>query len=206
MQVHDLQYRPLRAGTSIINARVNEPGTLGLIATDAAGANWIISCYHVLCDSGLGAYVQDDVVFQPAAVANSNSIAVTSKTKANAGLDCAAAKIQPGITVSNEVLGIGAIAGITAGAIGMRVVKSGGTSGITEGVISNVAAQTISIRIDSSFPLDYVLSEPGDSGSIWLEQTTQRAVALHRGLNTPREAVAVPIQVVLNSLALKQLP
>lgn len=206
MSVHDLQYRPLRAGTSIINARVNEPGTLGLIAADAAGANWIVSCYHVLCDSGLGPYMQDDVIYQPAAVANANQVAMTNKTKADAVLDCAAAKIQPGIAVSNEVLGIGPITGTSVGVIGMRVVKSGGTSGITEGVISNITMQAISIRIGPSFPLDYVLSEPGDSGSLWLEQTTQRAVALHRGLDTPREAVAVPIQAVLNSLALKLLP
>src|SRR5690349_9711818 len=158
MSVHDLQYRPLRAGTSIINARVNEPGTLGLIAADAAGANWIVSCYHVLCDTALGPYVQDDVIYQPTAIANANQIAMTSKTKADATLDCAAAKIQAGIIGSNEILGIGPIAGASAGTIGMRVVKSGGTSGITEGVISNITAQMLSIRIDPSFPLDYVLS------------------------------------------------
>lgn len=203
MPNHDLAYRPLRAGTSILNARVNEPGTLGLIAQDAAGAAWIVSCYHVLCDVNLGAYVQDDPIYQPAAVVNGNQIAVTSKTMADAGLDCAAAKVMAGIQVSNSILEIGPVTGVVAATAGMRVVKSGGVSGITEGVVANVAGQMVTIRIDASFSQQYVLSEPGDSGALWVEQTTQRAVALHRGLQTAREAAAVPVQLVMDKLGLK---
>jgi len=206
MSVHDLQYRPLRAGTSIINKRIDEPGTLGMIANDAAGAPWIVSCYHVLCDTALGAFVQDDAVFQPAAVSAANQIAMTSKTKADAGLDCAAAKVQAGILVSNSVLGIGPVIGVVAAIVGVRVVKSGGESGITEGVVSTVSGAEVRVRIDPSFPQDYILSTAGDSGSLWIEQETHKAVALHRGLVSPREAVAVPIQSVLNSLGLVLLP
>jgi hypothetical protein len=202
MSVHDLQYRPLRAGTSIMNGRMREPGTLGFIGHDAAGAAWIVSCYHVLCDTGLGLYVSDDAVFQPAAAAAENRVAVTSRTKADAALDCAAAKIDPGIAVTNAMLGIGDLAGVNAAAVGMRVVKSGGESGITEGVVTAVSATQISVRVDPTFPLTYELSAPGDSGSAWLEQGTRKVVALHRGLQTPKQAVAVAIQAVLASLQL----
>jgi hypothetical protein len=146
--------------------------------------------------------VQDDDVFQPAAVIEGNQIAITSKTKANNGLDCAAAKVRAGTALSNFVLGVGQISGVVAATVGMRVVKSGGESGITEGVISSVTVSEVRVRTDPSFPIDYILSARGDSGSLWLEQGTQKAVALHRGLVTPREAAAVPIQGVLDALQL----
>ena len=81
MSVHDLLYRPLRAGTSIVNERIESAGDLGFIANDAAGAAWIVSCYHVLCEVDLKAYVTDDAVFQPAAVVAGNQIAVTRRRR-----------------------------------------------------------------------------------------------------------------------------
>lgn len=202
MSVHDLLYRPVRAGTSIVNERINQPGTLGLIAKDAAGAAWMVSCYHVLCEVDLKAYVKDEAIFQPAAVVAGNQIAVTRKAKADAVLDCAAAQVQAGIKVSNEVLGIGAIPGVAAAVVGMRVIKSGGESGITEGIVSAVDGKAITIEIIDGYPDDYELSDRGDSGSAWLELGTHKAVGLHNSGNVG-EATAAPMQSVLDSLGLK---
>lgn len=195
-------YRPLRAGVSIINPRVNEPGTLGVILRAADGFLWAVSCYHVMCDGHLGPYVQDDPIYQPAAVADENKIGVTTAGKANRDLDCAAVKLLPGIDAQMAVLGLGALSVITDPEPGMRVVKMGAVSGLTEGVVFQVVDEQVSIRVDATFPVEYVLSAPGDSGSLWLEQGTNHAVALHRGLKTPKTATATAMTSVKVALGL----
>ncbi|HEY6926213.1 MAG TPA: hypothetical protein VI653_22205 [Steroidobacteraceae bacterium] len=200
-----LRYRPLLIGTGIVNARVNEPGTIGLFGQDGDGHLWLISCYHVLCDSGLGPYVQDDPIYQPAAAVAGNQVATTRATKAARDLDCAAAIVQPGIAAMQRALGLGDIRGLIAPRAGMRVAKVGAVGGLTEGVIVQIPDSTVTIRADPSFPPEYGLSLPGDSGAVWIEQETGGVVALHRGMSTPQMAVAVAIEAVLARLQLVPL-
>ncbi len=198
----DLQYRPLRLSTSIINGRVKEPGTLGLFGKDESGKTWLVSCYHVLCDGGLGPYTQDDVIYQPAAVSDAFAVARTDRGRANIDLDCAAALISDGLTTNSWIPGLGPLVQRVAPAMNARVIKVGAMGGITEGVITQITGATVMIRTDADLPLDYVISQPGDSGALWLDQTTRAAVALHRGLRNPRTATATAIDAVLTALHL----
>jgi hypothetical protein len=201
----DLAFRPLLAGTGILNARVNEPGTLGYIAADDVGELWIVSAYHVLCNAGLVAYASDETIYQPAAVAPENRIATTRAARANADLDCAAAQLDAGITGLNYQLGIGPASNPIEPAVGMKVIKSGAASGVTEGIIVAVSGTDVVIQIDPTYPTDFVLSLPGDSGAAWLEQQSRSLVALHSGRQSPRRAAAVSLTAVLAALRLKPL-
>lgn len=205
MSNSDLAFRPLLAGTSILNARVNEPGTLGYIASDDSGGLWLISAYHVLCNSSLLAYTTDEVIYQPAAAAPENGVAVTRAARADVNLDCAAAQLDAGVIGLNYQLGIGPAAAPIAPAAGMRVVKSGAASGVTEGIVISVTGIDVVIQIDPVYPTNFVLSEPGDSGAVWLEQQSRSPVALHSGRQSPRRATAVSFPAVLAALRLKPL-
>ena len=83
------------------------------------------------------------------------------------------------------------------------VMKSGLMTGVTEGRISAINGNRVTISPKRGFPDKYNLSGAGDSGSLWIEQTTRRAVALHIQGNRPggpEEAMGVPIHLVLNTL------
>jgi hypothetical protein len=205
MNNFDLGYRPLVAGVSIVNGRVGEPGTLGFLAADDAGQRWIVSCYHVLCDAGLGPFQQSDAIYQPAAVVGPNLIAMTDAKRADATLDCAAALLQPGIACTEIQLGIGKTGAVAVPAPGMRVVKAGAESGITEGTITTVFGTNVSIEIDQAFPVEYQLSAPGDSGALWVEQQSRSPVALHTGRTSARRAQASAFGEVLRALGLATL-
>lgn len=201
----DLRYRPILAGTSIVNARVNESGTLGYVAADSLGAIWIVSAYHVLCNATLAAYTTDEAIYQPAAIAPENRIALTNAARANSALDCAAALLDPGLFAFNYQLGIGLLTNPIEPVVGMRVVKAGAAGGITEGIVQSVSDDTLSIETDPAFPGEFILSEPGDSGALWLEQQSRAPMALHVGRPSPLHASAVPLLAVLAALQLKPI-
>ena len=201
----DLQFRPLRPGTSIINARVNEPGTLGLFGQDDTGAPWLISCYHVLCDAGLAQYGQDELIYQPAAVVAQYAVGRTNASRASVELDCAAALLLDGTSVDASIPGFGPLVQTATATVNMRVAKVGAAGGLTEGIITQVIGTSVVIRTDAEFPQDYVLSQPGDSGALWMDRDTRAAIALHRGLRTPRTATATSIDAVLQILDLRFL-
>jgi hypothetical protein len=167
---------------------------------------WIVSAYHVLCNASLIAYISDEAVYQPAAVAPENRVATTRAARANADLDCAAAQLDAGITGLNYQLGIGPAATPIEPEVGMRVVKSGAASGVTEGIVIAVSGSDVVVQIDPSYPTDFVLSLPGDSGAVWLEQQSRSPVGLHSGRQSPRRAAAVSLPAVLAALRLKPLP
>src|SRR5688572_6498501 len=80
------QFRPLRPGVQIINRTVNEPGTLGCFAADAAGQLHLISCYHVLCGLRRSPLPLDETVCQP----YSSHDAVGTVSRGDPALDIAA--------------------------------------------------------------------------------------------------------------------
>ena len=203
----DLAFRPLIAGTSIFNARIAEPGTLGYIAaaSDADGTLWLLSAYHVLCNPNSQPYATDEPIYQPAAQSPANRIALTQSTRANPTLDCAAARLDVGQTGINYQLGIGPASAPAQPAVGMRVIKSGAASGVTEGIVLSISGTDIIIQADPAYPTGYTLSEPGDSGSLWLEQQSRSPIALHSGRQSPRRAAAVSFPAILAALRLKPI-
>jgi hypothetical protein len=104
-----------------------------------------------------------------------------------------------------EILGIGKLSQPVVPTIGMRVLKSGAETGVTEGRIIKVTAEEVEIAPPGMLP-GYELSEGGDSGSIWVDAATNSPVALHfkgsdRG--TPERAYGRPIQAVLDALGVQ---
>lgn len=200
---HVRRYRPLLAGIEIFNPKAGDSGTLGLIAEDAAGDKWLVSCFHVLCGAN-GTAADDEPIYQ-GVLAPGTEVARTAIAKSNAALDVAAGRLL--VAADCAALGIGRLAGIGAPKVGTRVLKSGATTGVTEGIISRVEATRVTIEIPESFPLTYDMTERGDSGAPWIEAETRLVVGLHtsgtaQGVD---KAFAVPAALVLSTLALTGL-
>jgi endonuclease G len=180
---HRLVYRPLLGGVEIFNERVDEVGTLGFVARSSRSdpARWIVSCYHVLVGPPTRSPGPGEAVLQPS---DGTVIAAVDEGRADADLDCAAAKVAGGVDAVGSILGIGSPADPADPAVGMRLIKSGASTGVTEGVIVGIAGDDVTIATACGFDPNYDLSQPGDSGSLWVERATLRAVALHvRGLS-----------------------
>lgn len=197
-------YRPLRGGLAIVNPVVNRLGTLGIIATSDGQDRWIISAYHVLCRFDLSPFAASEPIHQPTDMGAATVIAMTDPNRADATADCAAAKVTPGIGAIGEILCIGEISAPIAPAVGKRVMKSGISSGVTEGIISDVTNGQVTIARLTSFPASYQLSMENDSGSAWVDAATFAPVALHqRGNPMAGEATALAMQTVLQTLRLQ---
>jgi hypothetical protein len=177
---HKLSYRPLRGGVEIYNPVVDEVGTLGFIAQAREGGpgRWIVSCHHVLVGAPGRLPGGDEPVCQPAKA--SKPVATLDLARLNAALDCAAARVMDGVEAVGEILGVGRLGAPVEPAVGMRILKSGIATGVTEGVIGAVAGTDVVIGIPCGFDANYELSLAGDSGALWVERETRRPVALHR--------------------------
>ncbi|MGD2108164.1 MAG: hypothetical protein PVI86_02105 [Phycisphaerae bacterium] len=208
---HVQRFRPLRAGTRIINGVCMNPGTLGFIGVDSAGAFWLVSCRHVLVrPKGWSdtPFAAGEPIYQPSKRVADSLVGRTVTGRANTQLDCAAAPLLDGTQPSAEALGLGEIANKPVAAKkNMFVVKSGMKTGVTEGRITKITGSTVQILPPKDFPDDYQLCDPGDSGALWLEKDTLAPVALHRAGNVrgPEFARASAIKDVLKVLNLKSL-
>lgn len=200
------QYRPLRSGIAIANPRAGVFGTLGCVATSNGADRWLVSCYHVLCRrlDSLEQPKLGELVYQPDIGAGREVAMLTDRF--DRSLDCAAALLMPGVAANDEILGIGRIAGAGIPTKDMRVIKSGVATGVTEGVIAADPTDGV-FRIVPlvGFPTDYDLTSESDSGSLWIDAQSRRAVGLHRAGNRSglEHAEAVDIGVVLTALGLK---
>jgi hypothetical protein len=176
---HQLLFRPLLGGVEIFNPRVNEVGTLGFIAQDVNANNqlWLVSCYHVLIGGANNAPLDGEAVLQPAS--EGTPVAFVDANRADPTLDCAAARLISTLAGSGSILGLGRISSPVSPEVGFRVIKSGATTGVTEGVIEEVNDDDVVIGHLLGFDLNYDLSLPGDSGSLWLRWNDFAPIALH---------------------------
>jgi hypothetical protein len=127
-------------------------------------------------------------------------------------VDVALASPLEDIVFSPNIVDIGGPpVGIDAPRLGLRVIKSGRTSGITEGLIIqtdvtvDVAYEGRPARFVNQFmvsPLDFIqgsaFSERGDSGSLVLNYQREAVGLLFSGSNTV--SVVSPIDAVLSAL------
>lgn len=181
---HCLAFRPVRGGTYVFNPNAAAPGTIGFIATSDNNDRWLVSCYHVLCRADFSDFTPGEAIYQPADVLAN---LVARVTRGERDLDCAAAIVEAGIQTSASILGMATLKPPTEPAAGMRLVKSGMATGITEGVVTSVSPEGL-VVIDrpSEYPTEYAASLPGDSGALWVTRDTFRPVALHTGVK-PQE-------------------
>jgi hypothetical protein len=115
---------------------------------------------------------------------------------------------MPGVAAVNELLGVGPInPAPVSPRVGMRVLKYGVATELTEGVVADIQGSDVIIAPAPGFPAEYQLSDIGDSGALWLEQGSLRAVALHKqgAAGGAEKAVGSVVNDVLARLGLKML-
>jgi hypothetical protein len=201
-------YRPLVSGIRIANAITESPGTLGCIGLDDDDRPWIVSCAHVLGRSRRSTDIAGNLepILQSTLDLGGGIVALTRIDKMNSLLDYGAALITPNVGVSTSVLQLaGPIERTAAAVAGMRVVKSGAQTGVTIGIVTDVTDSLITITSPPIVPDDYVLSDRGDSGAIWLDYETGRAIGLHFSGRDGNTAFARPLGSVLGALGLRLL-
>jgi hypothetical protein len=157
-----------------------------------------ISNYHVMVRTPP---VATDVISQPG---TNNAASILGRIAAfDRTLDCAVCQLgsRPWF---NDIYGVGAATGSTTARIGMKVMKSGLSSGVTWGIIDGMDSNEFTVVPDASRPASGEMSLPGDSGSIWMELATNHAVGLHyagESATDPQErAAAKHIGSVLTKL------
>lgn len=105
-------------------------------------------------------------------------------------VDCAIARVLNPDDVLNDILGIGKIAGIQEGELGMTIKKSGRTTGLTNGTIEqiDVTAQVSyganKTAIFTNQFLAGAMSQGGDSGSAVLNDSNNIVGLLFAGSDT----------------------
>jgi hypothetical protein len=185
---------PLIGGISCANRRVTA-GTLGAIVFDRTTCKpMILSNWHVLAGSAAAAVGED--ILQPGRVDGGTEVVATlTKMRLDSRMDAAVATLNGARSYSRDILGLGAVKGIDTPTLGMNVVKSGRTTGITEGIVDGVSLSTSinytdpgvvafsnQVRIVPRPPwpqVNYEVSMGGDSGSVWLNEANDKAIGLH---------------------------
>lgn len=188
---------PLVGGISVGNPRVTA-GTLGAIVWDKDdGQVCMLSNWHVLCGSPACAAGED--IYQPGVYDGgtaADTVASLKRWMLNADADAAIAKLNGARSHSQDILDLAPVAGIeTNPVLGMNVIKSGRTTAVTKGIIDGVSASVtinygggvvqifhnqLHIVPRPPWPaIDYEVSKGGDSGSVWIVESSNKAVGLH---------------------------
>jgi hypothetical protein len=221
--------RPVLGGISVGNPRITA-GTVGAVVFHRRTCEaMILSNFHVL--AGALAARAGEAILQPGALDGGTAadrVASLTRFRIDAAMDAAVAALDAGVAFDREVLALGTITGTATPVLGMAVVKSGRTTGITRGIVDGVSL-TASINYGSDVgvvtltdqvhlvprppwpSVDAELSMGGDSGSVWLEEATSRAVGLHfAGEVDPapssEHAICTPIERVMTEFEISFLP
>lgn len=200
-----MPYAPLVSGSRIVNGRTGSPGTLGFIGVGPHGDRFVVSCYHVLGRvRGSPELPGDGEAIWHTAELESDLIAQTDVSMMNARYDVAAAVLLPGIAVSADIASLGPIRGMIAAEEGMRLQKFGAETGLSTGVITYASDTLVEITADPDAPDEYVLSDRGDSGALWVTPDGA-AVAMHFQGRDGNRAFARPVAFVMAELGLRIL-
>ncbi len=205
----DQRFDPLPAGVAIANTKLKGIGTLGAIVYDQITRTPMgLSAHHVLVGNS-GQF--GDAVAQPASKAEQDIVGNLSRWDRE--FDCAVFQFNRSRSLSESFMGVSeSLHGDEEPLVGMRVVKSGRTTGVTYGIIDGVNEEGFTIIPDPTMPApDGEISLPGDSGAVWLETKTGMAVGLHvAGEANPdpadERAWAKRITRVLNALNITMKP
>ncbi|MBI4346971.1 MAG: hypothetical protein HY553_08965 [Elusimicrobia bacterium] len=209
----------IQPGYSVGNALSGDTGTLGAIVRRGIH-RYLLSNSHVLARSGLG--VVGETIVYPGPVdggtASGDVVAALAEFvlfEASAStrprhvneVDAALAEVHEAqlARVRASIRGLGRPSGRAKTRIGMRVVLSGRTSGITRGSVLAYPAQ---VRVDypgvglvafSGQAVCTRYTQRGDSGALVLEAKTKKVVGLHFSGSSTGSAFT-PISTVLERL------
>jgi hypothetical protein len=192
------RFRPLQPGCSVGFFDAQHPstmaGTFGFLATDGE-KRYVVSNNHVLADENRLAI--GGPILQPGLldggrpddppIARLTRFVPLSTTGTNT-VDCALAELLPGQEATPAVLFLGAPRGTAPAAIDMVVHKFGRTTGFTAGRVTSIETD-VNVQYDggnATFENQMIIvglnSQPfsasGDSGSLILERSTNKAVGL----------------------------
>jgi hypothetical protein len=198
-----LPFRPLQGGIAIGGGAT---GAIGLVATADGKDRWILSCYDVLGGPGARIPGEGAPVLQPPDRREGKPVAHLATARVDPSLDCAAVRIEPGVGAVSGILGLPPLGRPMRPGPGMRVVKSGPGTGVTEGVITAIRGDEVIIEPPPGFPEDYELIGRADAGAVWVEVTLGAPVALQTSCGTdarPARARAVALPQVLRRLGLR---
>ena len=217
---------PLIGGISCGNPRVTA-GTIGAIVFNKTTCKpMILSNWHVL--AGASAAAVGESILQPGQFdGGTQTVANLTKMVLDSRMDAAVATLNGARGHTRDILGLGTVSGIDSPTLGMDVVKSGRTTGITEGLVDGVSMSVSinygdpgvvsfsnQIRIVPRAPwptVDYEVSKGGDSGSVWLNEANNRAIGLHfAGETSPspsaENAICSPMGPIATELNFSFLP
>jgi hypothetical protein len=199
MQMPDprTKIRPAQPGSSIgfrdPNNQFVMAGTFGAVVKDRDGI-YVLSNNHVLADENR--LPTGSPIFQPGLLDSGNPATdqiaaltrfVTLQAQQPNTVDCAIAKAASPNILLKDILYIGAPSGTAPAAIDMSVHKFGRTTGYTVGQVTSVDTD-VTVQYDLgniNFTGQIIVtgtgqsfSNAGDSGSLILERSTNKAVAL----------------------------
>ncbi len=206
---------PMQGGISISNASLRGSGTLGGLVRDReTGDPMILSNWHVL--AGHWGIRSGWPIYQPGrgdGGRRADTVATFSHSAMSSHLDAAVARLTGSRSLLNHPLGLDPVKGVSWAMPGMEVIKSGRTTGVTYGRVTGVEGTFVGYfggvyglicNVMTIVPrpgMEQVVSEGGDSGSLWLQEETMHAVGLHfAGNDDPEEALAMDMQPILDAL------
>jgi hypothetical protein len=171
----DVRQVPVIGGVTLGNTRSVLNGTLGAVVFDQRSLQpMALSNYHVLVvEPPQGT----DMIAQPQTSAATDALGNLERWDKR--YDCAVCRITSR-RVSAELADLGAARGTQSPRVGMKVIKSGRTTGVTRGVIDGTDGAEFTVIPDPDFPAPGgEISASGDSGSLWLDSESLLAVGLH---------------------------
>jgi hypothetical protein len=205
VEEHRRRRYPLVGGISIGNLTLGGLGTLGVSVFDnVSGEDMILSNWHVLCgrpDCAVG-----EPIIQPGTgggdsggsgdlVARLHRFALTDE------VDAAIARLTGHRFLLKEVLGLGTISEVGTAELGMLVRKSGRTTGITVGMVTDISADVLGHHNQIVVEADEKIGDRGDSGSIWIDDANRVVGLLFTGeVPSGERMYANPISAVLQAL------
>ena len=214
----DDRYQVVPLGVSI-GSRFSTAGTLGAKVIDRkSGDEMILSNWHVM--AGRPGARAGTPIWQPGWIDGGtnedNTIAKLTRWVLEP-CDAAVAKITGSRKVTSKTTEGRAIVDVTEPMLGMRVWKSGRSTGYTEGIIDgikmNVSLPYGDLGIKKLESVMHIVPRPGagsveisqggDSGAVWVDQGSGKAVGLHfagESANLPEHALASEIIMVTEAL------
>jgi len=137
----------------------------------------------------------------------SHRMRLTRKTGGENFVDAAVAVLADPAAAVGEIVGLGEIRGVAEAEPGLKVVKSGRTSGVTRGQVRVVGA-TVKVglgEVGTAVFTDQIvttaMAEPGDSGSLVLTDEDHKAV----GLLSAGSSLATVLSRISNVLDILQI-
>lgn len=215
------RFKVVPIGVSV-GCRFTTAGTLGAKVIDQdSGKEMILSNWHVLAGNrnaqpGLPIWQPGQLDARP----DDGSVVAELARWMLGPYDAAVALLNGKRKISSKTLEGSSLLDATSPRLGMMVWKSGRTTGLTEGIIDGIKMkvplmypQEGTHLLEQVFRIvprpgvgDVEISSSGDSGSVWVDEVSGKAVGLHfagEASRHPEHALAHDIDVVLEALRVR---